>query len=227
MNDTLGRSSDLFATPTTMHSLDQFRQLLNHYLAVIGQQQEILSSEYLALQGQACLRLEQRQHLQRLLSQHHEQLLSFRGLLEQPQALPDEIVPRRYLPLLFLQNAESQIRYLLDLLTALPPVEQERTSTRQRQRQQQSFLQGWERLLHSYEELAFHTRVLSDQTRFLLRRLSAEQREQRAVLAASQERQSDKATLDEQAESGAVASPGEQEALAESSLERLDTTEER
>ena len=177
MNDSPGRPSGLLSAPTTMHSLDQFRQTLNHYLAVIGQQQELLLSEYIVLQGQARLRLDQRQRLQRLLGQYQEQLLSFRGLLEQPQVLPDEVVPLRYLPLLFLQNAESQTRQLLDLLTAFPPAEQKRAPARQHQRLQQAFLQSWEQLLHYYEELVFHTRALSDQTRFLLRRLGLERRE--------------------------------------------------
>nr|BBH93259.1 hypothetical protein KTA_14580 [Thermogemmatispora argillosa] len=219
MNDTLGRSSGLFAAPTTPHSLDQFRQTLNHYLAVIGQQQEALSSEYLALRGQARLRSEQRRHLQRLLSQYQEQLLSFRGLLEQPQALPDEVVPRRYLPLLFLQNAESQTRHLLDLLTALPPVEPERTSTRQRQRQQQqTLLHSWERLLHSYEELTFHVRALSDQTRFLLRRLSVVQRDTAAA-----------AELGESATGSDTPLAGQEvqpQAQPQPGTERVDTSEE-
>ncbi|WP_069802284.1 hypothetical protein [Thermogemmatispora onikobensis] len=176
MNDTVGRPAELSSAPTTRHSLDQFRQTLNHYCAVIGQQQEALSLEYLALRSQACLQLDQRLRLQRLLSQYHEQLLSFRGLLEQPQQLPDEIVPRRYLPLLFLHNAEGQTRHLLDLLIVLPPAEQERAPARQRQRQLQTFVQSWEQLLHSSEELTFHTRALCDQTRFLLRRFSCEAR---------------------------------------------------
>ncbi|MBX5459089.1 MAG: hypothetical protein IRZ31_19525 [Thermogemmatispora sp.] len=220
MNDSPGRPSGLFSTPTTVHSLDQFRQTLNHYLAVIGQQQEVLLSEYIALRGQARLRLDQRQrqHLQRLLSQYQEQLLSFRGLLEQPQALPDEVVPLRYLPLLFSQNAESQTRHLLDLLTALPSVEQERAPARQRrQQQQQALLQSWEQLLHYYEELAFHTRALSDQTRFLLRRLSLERRE----MAPSQESHGDRQPASAQPDEAPVAVlPGKQAVQADTEVEK-------
>ncbi|WP_376794845.1 hypothetical protein [Thermogemmatispora sp.] len=182
MNDSPSRPSGLCSTATTTHSLDQFRQLLTHYLLVIGQQYELLLLECSALRADARLWSDQRQRLQRLLTQHHELLLSFRSLLEQPHQLPEEVISLRDLPLLFLQNAESQTRHLLDLLASFPHSEQERAPARQRLRQHQALLQGWEQLLHYYDELIFHLRLLSDQMRFLLRRLSFERQEDVALL---------------------------------------------
>ncbi len=168
MKDSQGKHSGPAGTQGDVLSLAEFQCLLSQYLVAVEQQLWQIRAYNEILQESHLLWPDQCQTLHTLLKGNHTTLQAFRRLLERYQMLPGEIVPRRYLPLLFLQNAELQTRRLLTLTQACS--ETPDLPRRERMRQRQEIDSAWQHLLHHYEETLTHGRVLSDQARFLQRR---------------------------------------------------------
>jgi hypothetical protein len=186
MTDSTGQHSGLFLSPSLPLSLAEFQRVLSNYVATFELQLRSLRNLDRRLQSEQALGRAHCRQISTLLDANSQALESFSGLLERYENLPDEVVSRRYLPLMFLQNATLQTQRLLQLLGRLQESGRQGGTRKRQQLQQQELLAEWERLLHQYEELLFHARALSDQTRFLLRRRLSQERQRQGPPAPEQ-----------------------------------------
>lgn len=141
--------------------LTVFEEVIASYLKVFENISQELLFLHEILEQDCCNSSSQSKDICTFLLEVEEPTHELCTLLGNTAKLPEEVIAKRYLLLMHLQNTEEQIKKLLSLVTFL--LDTRTLSSKKRQKQQQEVKKLFETFKRTYADMQFHACALLDQ----------------------------------------------------------------